>query len=126
MVVVSILTEISASLWAASLVFQEILGWNRMSVIWGAGPRRTAIARRELPMHESTTIQQIVQGLSRLAAAHDQAAQILHELVFEIGKGWGIDAAIVNLAPPPANKSPRQSFTSKRHEHYSTNGTTTS
>lgn len=37
MVVLSVLAKISTSLWAASLVFHEILGWNQYAVIWGVG-----------------------------------------------------------------------------------------
>lgn len=37
MVVLSVLAKISISLWAASLVFHEVLGWNQMTVIWGVG-----------------------------------------------------------------------------------------
>ena len=35
MVLLSVLAKISISLWAASLVFHEVLGWNQMAVIWG-------------------------------------------------------------------------------------------
>ena len=37
MVVLSVLAKVSVSLWAASLVFNEVLGWNQMVVIWGVG-----------------------------------------------------------------------------------------
>ena len=37
MVLLSVLAKISTSLWAASLVFHEILGWNQLAVIWGVG-----------------------------------------------------------------------------------------
>ena len=37
MVVLSVLAKVSISLWAASLVFKEVLGWNQMAVIWGVG-----------------------------------------------------------------------------------------
>jgi len=37
MVVLSVLAKISISLWAASLVFHEVFGWNQMAVIWGVG-----------------------------------------------------------------------------------------
>lgn len=37
MVLLSVLAKISISLWAASLVFHEVLGWNQMAVIWGVG-----------------------------------------------------------------------------------------
>jgi SSS family solute:Na+ symporter len=37
MVVLSVLAKISISLWAASLVFHELLGWNQMAVIWCVG-----------------------------------------------------------------------------------------
>ena len=37
MVVLSVLTKISISLWAFSLVFQELLGWNQNAVIWIVG-----------------------------------------------------------------------------------------
>jgi solute:Na+ symporter, SSS family len=37
MVVLSVLTKISISLWASSIVFSEVLGWNKLAVIWGVG-----------------------------------------------------------------------------------------
>jgi SSS family solute:Na+ symporter len=37
MVLLSVLAKISISLWAASLVFHEVLGWDQMTVIWGVG-----------------------------------------------------------------------------------------
>jgi solute:Na+ symporter, SSS family len=37
MVLLSVLAKISISLWAASLVFHEVLGWDQMAVIWGVG-----------------------------------------------------------------------------------------
>jgi solute:Na+ symporter, SSS family len=37
MVVLSVLTKISVSLWASSLVFSGLLGWNPTTVIWVAG-----------------------------------------------------------------------------------------
>ncbi len=37
MVVLSILTKISISLWASSLVFSELLGWPPLTVIWVIG-----------------------------------------------------------------------------------------
>lgn len=37
MVLLSVLAKISISLWAASLVFHEVLGWNQMVVIWVVG-----------------------------------------------------------------------------------------
>ena len=37
MVVLSVLTKISISLWAAALVFEELFGWPRLTVIWAVG-----------------------------------------------------------------------------------------
>jgi len=37
MVLLSVLAKISISLWAASLVFHEVLGWDQMTVIWVVG-----------------------------------------------------------------------------------------
>ena len=37
MVVLSVLTKISISLWASSLVFTTLLGWNPLVVIWAVG-----------------------------------------------------------------------------------------
>lgn len=37
MVVLSVLTKISVSLWASSLVFASLLGWNPTVVIWAVG-----------------------------------------------------------------------------------------
>ena len=37
MVLLSVLAKVSISLWAASLVFHELLGWNQYAVIWGVG-----------------------------------------------------------------------------------------
>ena len=37
MVVLSVLTKISISLWASSLVFATLLGWKPLAVIWGVG-----------------------------------------------------------------------------------------
>ena len=37
MVVLSVLTKISISLWASSLVFSSLLGWNPLLVIWVVG-----------------------------------------------------------------------------------------
>ncbi|HEY4989039.1 MAG TPA: sodium/solute symporter, partial [Opitutaceae bacterium] len=37
MVILSVLTKISVSLWASSLVFSELLGWDRNTVIWVVG-----------------------------------------------------------------------------------------
>ncbi len=37
MVVLSVLTKISISLWASSIVFSEVLGWNKLAVIWAVG-----------------------------------------------------------------------------------------
>jgi solute:Na+ symporter, SSS family len=37
MVILSVLTKISISLWASSLVFSSLLGWNPYAVIWGVG-----------------------------------------------------------------------------------------
>jgi len=61
-------------------------------------------------MHELTKMNQLVQGLKRLAATHVEAAQILHELVFAIGENCGMDTGIGDATPPPANESPSQSF----------------
>ena len=37
MIVLSVLTKISISLWASSIVFSEVLGWNQLTVIWVLG-----------------------------------------------------------------------------------------
>lgn len=37
MVVLSVLTKISISLWASSLVFSDLLGWHPLAVIWVVG-----------------------------------------------------------------------------------------
>lgn len=37
MVILSVLTKISVSLWASSLVFSDLLGWNPVAVIWIVG-----------------------------------------------------------------------------------------
>ncbi len=37
MIVLSILTKISISLWASSIVFSEVLGWDKVTVIWVLG-----------------------------------------------------------------------------------------
>jgi SSS family solute:Na+ symporter len=37
MLVLSILTKISISLWASSIVFSSVLGWDRVTVIWLVG-----------------------------------------------------------------------------------------
>lgn len=37
MVILSVLTKISISLWASSLVFTTLLGWNPLAVIWVVG-----------------------------------------------------------------------------------------
>jgi SSS family solute:Na+ symporter len=37
MVMLSVLTKISISLWASSLVFSDLLGWNNYAVIWTVG-----------------------------------------------------------------------------------------
>ncbi len=37
MVILSVLTKISISLWASSLVFSSLLGWNPLAVIWVVG-----------------------------------------------------------------------------------------
>jgi solute:Na+ symporter, SSS family len=37
MVVLSVLTKVSISLWASSIVFSDVLGWPRLWVIWGVG-----------------------------------------------------------------------------------------
>src|SRR5271157_6230134 len=34
MIVLSVLTKLSISFWASSLVFAGMLGWNKLSVIW--------------------------------------------------------------------------------------------
>jgi SSS family solute:Na+ symporter len=37
MVILSVLTKVSVSLWASSLVFSDLLGWDRITVIWVVG-----------------------------------------------------------------------------------------
>ena len=37
MVILSVLTKISVSLWASSLVFSSLLGWDPIVVIWAVG-----------------------------------------------------------------------------------------
>jgi SSS family solute:Na+ symporter len=37
MIVLSVLTKISISLWASSIVFSEVLGWDRHAVLWIVG-----------------------------------------------------------------------------------------
>lgn len=37
MIVLSVLTKISISLWASSIVFSELLGWDKLTVIWVVG-----------------------------------------------------------------------------------------
>jgi len=37
MLLLSVLAKISISLWAASLVFHELLGWDQITVIWAVG-----------------------------------------------------------------------------------------
>lgn len=37
MIVLSVLTKLSISFWASSLVFAGMLGWNKLSVIWTVG-----------------------------------------------------------------------------------------
>jgi SSS family solute:Na+ symporter len=37
MVILSVLTKVSISLWASSLVFSSLLGWNPYAVIWAVG-----------------------------------------------------------------------------------------
>ncbi len=37
MIVLSVLTKISISLWASSIVFSEVLGWDKLLVIWVVG-----------------------------------------------------------------------------------------
>ena len=37
MVLLSVLTKISISLWASSIVFSEVLGWDKLTVIWVVG-----------------------------------------------------------------------------------------
>lgn len=37
MIVLSILTKISISLWASSIVFSEVLGWDKITLIWVVG-----------------------------------------------------------------------------------------
>ena len=37
MVILSVLTKVSISLWASSLVFSDLLGWNNYAVIWTVG-----------------------------------------------------------------------------------------
>lgn len=37
MIVLSVLTKISISLWASSIVFSQLLGWDKLTVIWVVG-----------------------------------------------------------------------------------------
>jgi SSS family solute:Na+ symporter len=37
MILLAVLTKLSISFWASSLVFSEMLGWNKISVIWAVG-----------------------------------------------------------------------------------------
>jgi SSS family solute:Na+ symporter len=37
MVVLSVLTKVSISLWASSIVFSDVLGWDKITVIWVIG-----------------------------------------------------------------------------------------
>ncbi len=37
MLVLSVLTKVSISLWASSIVFSDVLGWNKLTVIWVIG-----------------------------------------------------------------------------------------
>jgi SSS family solute:Na+ symporter len=37
MIVLSVLTKVSISLWASSIVFSEVLGWDKLTVIWVVG-----------------------------------------------------------------------------------------
>ena len=37
MIVLSVLAKVSISLWASSIVFKNILGWNQTTVIWAVG-----------------------------------------------------------------------------------------
>ena len=37
MIALSVLTKISISLWASSIVFSELLGWDKLTVIWVVG-----------------------------------------------------------------------------------------
>lgn len=37
MVVLSVLAKVSISLWASALVFEQLLGWDRLTVIWVVG-----------------------------------------------------------------------------------------
>jgi SSS family solute:Na+ symporter len=37
MVLLSVLTKISISLWAAAIVFEDLFGWNNLMIIWGVG-----------------------------------------------------------------------------------------
>ncbi|MHB9038580.1 MAG: sodium:solute symporter family transporter [Armatimonadota bacterium] len=37
MLVLSVLTKVSISLWASSIVFSDVLGWDKMTVIWIVG-----------------------------------------------------------------------------------------
>jgi hypothetical protein len=70
----------------------------------------TRIARGQLPMHEITKMDRVVQGLTRLADAHVEAANILHELVFAVSDKGGMGARMGNATQLPANESPIQSF----------------
>jgi hypothetical protein len=73
----------------------------------------TRIARGQPPMHEMTKMDRIVQGLRRLAVTHVEAANLLHELVFEIGESWRVDAGIGDATSLPANELPLQTFVSQ-------------
>jgi hypothetical protein len=70
----------------------------------------TRISRGQPPMHEMMKMDRIVQGLRQLEAAHVEAANILHELAFEISENRGMDAEIGDVTP---NESPLQSFVSQ-------------
>src|SRR6202789_3163574 len=37
MILLAVLTKLSISFWASSLVFSQMLGWNKISVIWAVG-----------------------------------------------------------------------------------------
>ena len=70
----------------------------------------TRIARGQPPMLETTKVDQIVQGLKRLAATHAEAAHILHELVFELGENRSLDTGNGDAPPLLASEPPLHSF----------------
>jgi hypothetical protein len=65
----------------------------------------THIVRGYLPMRKMIKMDELVQGLSRLAATHIQAARILNELLFAISEDCDKDSKIRAANPPPARES---------------------